>query len=155
MRRSVMHGLFFAAAAAGVSMGALAGDDTWRFCGNDLLISGTYGIQIQGTQLYAPSGVTESVVGVIIRQYDGQGGFTQTSNVKGSISGIVPDRFGAGTYQVRGDCSLIVDFSPAPGVLLREQAVIVDNGNEIRSISVLPATSMVTGVQLRMRSSSQ
>ena len=108
MRKSMMHGLLFAAAAAGMSASAHAGDDTRRYCGNNLLIQGTFGIQVQGTQLYAPTGATESVVGVVVRQYDGQGGFTQTSNVKGSISGIVPDRFGAGTYQVRNDCSLIV-----------------------------------------------
>jgi hypothetical protein len=152
MSKTMLQGLLITTAVFVASAPAFADDGPRqrRYCGSNAVLSGTYGIQIQGTQASSPGGPTETVVGVVVRHYDGEGGFTQVSNVKGSISGIVPDRFGAGTYQVRDDCSVIVDLAPAPGVLLREQAVLVDNGNEIRSISVLPATSMVTGVQLRL-----
>ena len=71
-------------------------------------------------------------------------------NIKGSITGIVPDRAGSGTYQVYDDCSAVVDFQPAPGVLIQERLVIVDHGHELRSITVLPAPFMVTTVQIKM-----
>ena len=54
---------------------------------------GDYGIQIQGTRP-APGGLTESVIGVVLRSYDGNGSFTQVDNVKGSITNTVPDRPG-------------------------------------------------------------
>ena len=71
-----------------------------RPCTNETL-QGTYGIQIQGTQPSGPGGPIESVIGVIIRYYDGLGQFTQVSNVKGSITGWVPDRVSGGTSRRR------------------------------------------------------
>ena len=72
-------------------------------------LRGGYGIQIQGTRPAAPpapAGTTESVIGVIVRHYDGEGQFTQVNNEKGSLSGLGPaDREGFGTYQVNGDCT--------------------------------------------------
>src|SRR4051794_26903559 len=65
---------------------------------SEATIRGDYGIQIQGTRP-APGGATESVVGVILRNYDGRGNISQVDNVKGSITGIVPDREGFGTYE--------------------------------------------------------
>jgi hypothetical protein len=94
----------------------------------------------------------ESVIGVVIRHYDGQGQFTQVDNVKGSITGMVPDRPGFGTYQVNEDCSAVVQFEPFPGLLLEERLVIVDDGNEIRSMTSLPPSVMVTGVHTRIDS---
>ena len=41
-----------------------------------------------------PGGLTESVIGVVLRTYDGRGNIEQVDNVKGSITGIVPDRQG-------------------------------------------------------------
>lgn len=64
-------------------------------CSNASL-KGPYGVQITGTRP-APSilaggqaipGTTEQVIGVVIQIFDGAGGFTQTDNVKGSLSGI-------------------------------------------------------------------
>ena len=113
-------------------------------------IKGTYGIQILGTRPSAPGGPIESVIGVVIRNYDGRGQFSQVDNVKGSISGIVPDRPGFGTYQVNEDCSGVAQLQPAPGTLLEERLVIVDDANEIRSMTILPPPVMVTGVHKRI-----
>ena len=119
---------------------------------SDATITGTYGIQITGTRPSAPGGPIESVIGVVIRHYDGQGQFTQVGNVKGSISGMVPDQPGFGTYQVNEDCSAVTQFEPAPGVLVGERLVIVDDGNEMRSMASLPPPVMVTGVHKRIDS---
>lgn len=113
-------------------------------------IRGDYGAQIQGTRP-ASGGLTESLIGVVLRNYDGRGNITQVDNVKGSITGIVPDRPGFGTYEVSPDCTGIARFQPGPGILIEERLVIVDNGREIRSMVLAPAGVMVTGVHQRIR----
>ena len=117
---------------------------------SDATIKGAWGIQISGTQPSAPNGPIESVIGIIIRHYDGHGQFTQVDNVKGSITGIVPDRRGFGTYQVNEDCSVVAQLPLGPGLVLEERQVIVDDGNEIRSMASLPLPVMVTGVYKRI-----
>jgi hypothetical protein len=112
-------------------------------------IRGTYGGQMQGTN-FVPGGGAQAVIGVIIRTYDGVGNFTQVDNIKGSITGIVPDRPGSGTYQVNPDCTGITLFQPGPGITLEERLVIVDHGNEIRSIVSSPLPVMVSSVQKRI-----
>ena len=121
-----------------------------RHC-SEATIRGDYGIQIQGTRP-APGGLTESVVGVVLRNYDGRGNISQIDNVKGSITGIVPDRQGFGTYRVSADCTGIARFQPGPGIMLEERLVIVDDGREIRSMVSAPAGVMVTGVHQRIHS---
>ena len=148
MKTSIMPSLIAGAFALGASASALAGGEPVRAC-SDSLVKGTYGIQMQGTRP-APGGVTETVIGVVVRNYDGMGGVTQIDNLKGSVTGIVPDRFGTGTYHVRDDCTVVIDFQPAPGLLLQEKAVIVDNGKELRTITVLPAGVMVTAVHRKI-----
>jgi hypothetical protein len=118
---------------------------------SEATVRGDYGIQIQGTRP-APGGLIESVIGVVLRNYDGHGGFTQVSNVKGSITGTVPDSPGFGTYDVNADCTGIVRFQAAPGVVIEERLVIVDNGREIRTAVMLPAPVMITGVHQRIHS---
>jgi hypothetical protein len=113
-------------------------------------IKGAYGIQISGTRESAPGGPIESVVGVVVRNYDGRGQFSQVDNVKGSISGYVPDRQGFGTYQVNEDCSAVAQLQPGPGILLEERLVIVEDGNEIRSMTALPPPAMVMAVHKRI-----
>jgi hypothetical protein len=112
-------------------------------------VRGDYGIQIQGTRP-APGGLTETVIGVLSRTYDGQGNFSQVSNVKGSIVGPVPDSQGFGTYEVSPDCTGSIRFEPAPGILLEERLVIIDDGREIRTAVMVPTAVMVTGVQQRI-----
>jgi hypothetical protein len=119
-----------------------------RHC-NEATIRGDYGIQIQGTRP-APGGVTESVIGVVLRHYDGRGNISQIGNVKGSITGIVPDQQSFGTYEVSPDCTGIGRFQPGPGILLEERLVIVDDGREIRTMVSAPAGVMVTGVHQRI-----
>jgi len=118
---------------------------------SEATVRGDYGIQIQGTRP-APGGLIESVIGIVLRSYDGHGSFSQVSNVKGSITGTVPDSHGVGTYEVNADCTGIVRFQPAPGVLLEERLVIVDNGREIRTAVMVPAAVMITGVHQRLHS---
>ena len=116
---------------------------------SDATVRGDYGIQIQGTRP-APGGLTESVIGVVLRNYDGHGSFSQVSNVKGSITGTVPDSQGFGTYEVNSDCTGIVRFEAGPGILLEERLVIVDNGREIRTAVMSPAPVMITGIHQRI-----
>ena len=118
---------------------------------SEATVRGDYGIQIQGTRP-APGGLIESVIGIVLRNYDGQGSFSQVSNVKGSITGTVPDSQGVGTYEVNADCTGIVRFQPAPGVLIEERLVIVDNGREIRTAVMVPTAVMITGVHQRIHS---
>src|SRR6185295_7270245 len=119
-----------------------------RHC-SEATIRGDYGIQVQGTRP-APGGLTESVIGVVLRHYDGRGNISQIDNVKGSITGIVPDRQGFGTYDVSPDCTGIARFQPGPGILLEERLVIVDDGREIRTMVLAPAGVMVTGIHQRI-----
>jgi hypothetical protein len=113
-------------------------------------LKGAYGIQMQGTRPVPGGGGIEPVIGVVIRTYDGAGNFTQIDNVKGATSGIVPDRPGSGTYIVSADCTVTTQFEPGPGVLIEERAVILDYGNEVRSITVTPQPLMMTTVGKRI-----
>jgi len=112
-------------------------------------IRGDYGIQIQGTRP-APGGLTESVTGVVLRNYDGRGNISQIDNVKGSITGIVPDRQGFGTYEVNPDCTGIIRAQPLPGVVIEERLVIVDEGREIRAAVMTPTAVVITSVHQRI-----
>jgi hypothetical protein len=115
-------------------------------------LRGTYGLQIRGTRPVPPpqGGGTEDVIGVVIRTFDGMGNFTQIDNVKGSVTGWVPDRPGSGTYQVNGDCRAVTQLSPGPGVFIEERLVIVDAGKETYSMTANPPPLMVTSVGKRI-----
>jgi hypothetical protein len=117
---------------------------------SEATLHGAYGIQIQGTRPSGPGGPIESVVGVLIRVYDGRGHFTQVDNVKGSITGIVPDREGSGTYEVDEDCTGVTNFEPGPGIVITEKLVIVDRGREVLSIVSNPLPNMVSTVQKKI-----
>ena len=56
----------------------------------DATIRGTYGIQMQGTQPVPPpqGGGTQTLIGVVVRTYHGDGTFSQVDNIKGSVTGI-------------------------------------------------------------------
>ena len=118
-------------------------------CSNRTL-KGTYGGQVQGTRPIPGGTGTESFIGVVIRTYDGMGNFTQFDNVKGATSGFVPDRPGSGTYHVNADCTGMTLFQPGPGVVIEERTVIVDYGNEVRSITVRPQALMATAAAKRI-----
>jgi hypothetical protein len=148
---------FIGTAAALMFCGVLAGglayaDDEKGYTCSAKTLKGTYGIQMQGTRPVPPAlgGGLESVIGVAIRTYDGIGNFTQTDNMKGSVSGIIPDRPGHGTYEVSADCTAIIQLNPAPGIFVEERMVIVRRGDELRSITASPPPNMVSTVQLRI-----
>ncbi len=141
-------GLLFVAATVPSDSLVSAGGQTTAFQCSSATIRGTYGIQIAGTRPVPPSsgGGTETVTGVVRRTYDGAGNFTQIDNVKGSVTGFVPDRPGSGTYQVNANCTGLTQFEPAPGMVIEERFVIVRRGREIRSITSSPAAVMVSAV---------
>jgi hypothetical protein len=118
----------------------------------DRSVAGTYGAQVQGTRPVPgnPAAGIESFNGVVIRTYDGAGGFTQIDNVKGAIAGIVPDRPGSGTYEVRPNCTMVAQLQPAPGVLIEERLVILHDGSELRSMTASPLAIMATAVHKRI-----
>jgi hypothetical protein len=144
------------AATRGSGAGGHSGSDDrrHRVC-SAATLRGAYGIQIQGTRPApppAPPGTIESVIGVIIRHYDGEGQFTQVNNEKGSISGNGPvDREASGTYLVNEDCTgsheLHIPNVPNP---VTDRFVIVDRGREVRHFVVSPALVMVTGVSQKI-----
>jgi hypothetical protein len=145
----LLVGVFVAAWALGGSTSSARAQDTGPGCSLATL-NGAYGAQMQGTRP-VPMGVgTESVVGVVVRMYDGMGNVTQIDNVKGSVSGIGPPRQGSGTYQVNADCSAVAVFSPGPGITIEERMVIVEGGAEILSITASPPDVMVSAVQKRI-----
>ena len=130
------------------------GNQFSRGC-SEATLRGAYGVQIQGTRpaaAPAPAGTIETVIGVIVRHYDGRGGFTQVNNEKGSVSGLGPvDREGFGTYQVNEDCSGSHALQiPGVPVTITDRFVIVDLGREVRNFVVSPAPVMVTGVSRKM-----
>jgi hypothetical protein len=116
---------------------------------SEATVGGDYGIQIQGTRP-APGGLTEAVIGIVHRTYDGQGNFTQVSNLKGSITGTNPDSQSFGTYEVNPDCTGIIRAQPLPGVLIEERMVIVDDGREIRAAVMTPTPVVITSVHQRI-----
>jgi hypothetical protein len=125
------------------------GNNHQRPCSEGTL-RGTYGIQMHGTRPSGPGGLMETVVGVVIRDYDGEGQFTQVDNAKGSISGWVPDREGSGTYEVNADCTGKTHFQPGPGVTIEERFVIVDKGREVLSMVSSPPPVLITTIQLKI-----
>ena len=128
-------------------------DEHWRSkrC-SEATVRGDYGIQIQGTRPApgVPGGPIESVIGIVLRTYDGEGHFTQVSNLKGSIAGANPDSRSVGIYEVNDDCSGLIRAEPLPGVVVEERMVIVDNGREIRAAVMVPTAVVITSVHQRI-----
>jgi hypothetical protein len=121
----------------------------WSKPCSEATVRGDYGIQIQGTRP-APGGLTEAVIGIVLRTYDGEGNFSQVANLKGSITGTNPDSQSFGTYEVNDDCTGIIRAQPLPGVLIEERLVIVDNGREIRAAVMAPTAVVITSVHQRI-----
>jgi len=153
--------LFHSSWAAAIAFTALCSSQVMADDGrggkpcSNLTIRGDYGIQMQGTRNTPPPNVvTETVIGVLIRKFDGYGNFEQVDNVKGSVSGTVPDRPGAGTYEVSADCTGSTYFQPDPNnpnLIIKEKIVIVNNGNQILAITQSPPTLMVSTVATRVQ----
>ena len=157
MRRMAWAAAAVATVAVGIGIGSARvigadgqNDERGRSkqCSEDT-VRGDYGIQIQGTRP-APGGLTEAVIGVVLRTYDGAGNFSQVSNLKGSITGPNPDSRSTGTYQVNDDCSGVIRAEPLPGVVIEERMVIVDGGREIRAVVMTPTPVVITSVHQRV-----
>jgi len=123
-------------------------------CSNRTL-EGVYGFSINGTRPAPPPltgipsyvpGTTEQVIGVGTLTFDGGGNFTQITNDKGSLSGIlVPNRAGQGTYTVNPDCSGTLTVNPPPGFPpLLVDIVVVNHGKEFHGIVTSPAPVMLS-----------
>jgi len=123
---------------------ALWGQDS-VFCTNATL-QGDYGFTVSGTRPPGPGATTvETVVGVAMTNFDGNGNLTQTDNIHGSISGYPsPDRKGTGTYSLNADCTGTMQLSNPGSPTLTLAIVVVDNGNEVRTAVVDPLPVMVT-----------
>ena len=123
-------------------------------CSNQTL-EGNYGVSVSGTRPAPPPpggipnyvpGTIEQVVGVGIQTFDGDGNFTQITNEKGSLSGIlVPNRAGQGTYTVNADCSGTITLHiPGLPFAVAYDTVIVNHGKELHSFVVSPQAVMVS-----------
>jgi hypothetical protein len=147
----ILTGVLVIGGIAGKSGNAVAAQEDGFHCTN-ATIRGTYGIQLQGRAPVPPMFGTgiQDVIGVVVRTYDGEGSFTQVDNVKGSVSGLVPDRPGGGTYQIHSDCSGVAVIQPGPGITIEERMVVVQKGDEIRTISGNPLPFMVSAVHQRI-----
>ena len=121
-------------------------------CSNATL-AGTYGLSINGTRPAPPSpsgtyvpGTIEQLIGVGTRIFDGTGNFTQITNEKGSLSGILfPNRSLQGTYAVNPDCSgtLTLNIPGLPFSVVYD-IVVVNHGREFQSIVASPQAVMVS-----------
>jgi hypothetical protein len=111
-------------------------------------LQGTYGFTITGTRPSAPTpgAPAEMIVGVAVTTFDGDGNFTQTDNIHGSITGLAaPNRKGTGTYTMNQDCTgtMILNNPGSPTLTL--SIVVVDDGNEVRTAVVDPTANVTAG----------
>ena len=125
------------------------------FACNNQTLRGVYGLTINGTRPAPPPptgtpnyipGTIEQLIGVGTRTFDGVGNFTQVTNEKGSLSGILfANRALSGTYSVNSDCSgtlrLIIPVLPFPIVY---DIVVVNHGRAFDSIVSSPQPVMVS-----------
>ena len=121
---------------------------------SEATLRGAYGLQFQGTRPVRPPFPpgTESFIGIAIRTYDGEGQFTQISNVKGSVIGVEADVESTGTYQVNENCSG-TDRSQfvAGGPVVTDRLVIVNNGREVWIAVMTPLAIVNTGVMKQIQ----
>ena len=123
-------------------------------CSNATL-AGAYGLSISGTRPAPPSpggtyvpGTIEQLIGVGTRTFDGAGNFTQITNEKGSLSGILfPNRSLQGTYFVNPDCSgtLTLNIPGLPFSVVYD-IVVVNHGREFQSIVASPQAVMISTI---------
>jgi hypothetical protein len=105
-------------------------------------LRGVYGLVGTGTRGLGP-GVIEQFVTISMVTYDGQGTFTAEGVSHGQTTGV---RGGPveGTYFVNADCTG-GQTTFIPGVPpLEDWFVIVDNGQEVRTVVVSPLTTVAT-----------
>jgi len=130
-------------------------------CTNETL-EGVYGLSISGTRPAPPPptgapnyvpGTIEQLIGVGTRTFDGDGNFSQVTNEKGSLSGILfPNRALQGTYSVNPDCSGTTTLNiPGLPFSIVYDIVVVSHGREFQSIVASPQPVMVSTTGRKMR----
>ena len=130
-------------------------------CSNETL-EGVYGLSISGTRPAPPPptgtpnyvpGTIEQVIGVGTRTFDGDGNFSQVTNEKGSLSGILfPNRALQGTYSVNPDCSGTTTLNiPGLPFSIVYDIVVVSHGREFQSIVASPQPVMVSTTGRKVR----
>ena len=119
-----------------------------RTCSNATL-RGAYGRLGSGINAIGP-GQTEAFVSTGLRNYDGQGGFTEVSDFHGAVTGAHRDIQATGTYEVNGDCTgstmLLLPGVPFP---IETSFVIVDRGQEVKHAVMSPQPQLATAVERR------
>jgi hypothetical protein len=121
-------------------------------CSNATL-RGSYGRLGSGIRI-APvnPALTESFVGVGLRTYDGEGGFTGISSSHGQLSPPNRNTPEAGTYEVNADCTgtttLFITGVPFP---IESSFVIVDQGKQVNHVVMSPQPQVVSVVEIRVR----
>jgi hypothetical protein len=128
--------------ALGLPSSVAAQDDgSGRVCSTHTL-RGTFGLVGTGTRGLGP-GAVEQFVTISMVTYDGEGGFTAEGVSHGQTTGV---RGGPvnGTYFVNDDCTG-GQTTFIPGVPpLEDRFVIVDNGQEVRTVVISPLTTIAT-----------
>jgi hypothetical protein len=117
------------------SLRAADDGDNGKTCSNATL-KGDYGIQASGFQ-FIPPGPSQFFVLAGLRTYDGNGGFTTTSNANGLTSGPAPNQTAVGTYHVNPDCTGTATVVVQQiHVTLVSTFVIVDQGKGVFEIAM-------------------
>jgi hypothetical protein len=135
---------------AGTSAFASSGHET---C-NDSTLSGRYASTVGG-QIFHADGSSETRQGLVMMQFNGRGGFTQTDYVLDTLSGTTSPTPGpvdpqsgfqnheSGTYRVNSDCTgnLEIHFAPPPvpgatGAVLKLFFVLGSHGDALRTVVV-------------------
>lgn len=133
-----------AAIAVSVSWDVSAQAKARRACGTHTL-HGDYGLQGTGVRGLGP-GAFETFATISMVTYDGEGGFTADGVSHGATTGVRSGLPVSGTYYVNPDCTG-GQTTNIPGVPpLEDRFVIVDNGNEVRTVVVAPATTIATAI---------
>jgi hypothetical protein len=115
-------------------------------------LHGDYGIQISGTRPAAPtpSAPVEQLIGGGMGHFDGQGGYSLTGFTHGAITGVTVGQRGSGSYQVSADCTGTITFqNEGQPFAIQVVMVVVDEGKEVRGVTVSPAPVLVTAVWRR------
>lgn len=117
-------------------------DAARRACGPHTL-NGDYGLTGTGIRGLGP-GASEPFATISMVSYDGQGGFTAVGTSHGLTTGVRSGQPVSGTYYVNEDCTG-GQTTNIPGVPpLEDHFVIADNGREVRTVVVSPATTIAT-----------
>ena len=124
-----------------------AQDGAFQIVCTNATLEGDYGFIVTGTRPSGPGGPVETVVGVAMTHFDGNGNLTQTDNIHGSITGLAaPNRQGTGTYTINADCTGTMKLTNPGAPALTLAIVVVDDGNEVRAAVMDPTASVTAGV---------